>query len=281
MAFKILATIIFAFSLPATADQPWEAVGKTADEKPPEIQDVGITENLGGQLTLGTEFTDENGQKVTLQKYFHKNRPVLLSLVYFECPMLCNLHLNGVTEVLKKTEWNLGKEFDMVVISIDPKETPELAAKKKAAYVKSLGREGAENGWHFLTGTQESITAVASTVGFKYKWDSPTKQWAHTAAMYVLTPTGMISRYLFGIHFTEKDLKLALLEASNGKIGNVIDHLMLYCFQYDPDRRTYAFYAFNIMKFGGGLCGLILAMFLLPHWFRMRRETKLAKGAAT
>lgn len=276
--FIIIALFIRA---PAFADQPWQQVGKTADQKPAEIEGVGITENLGGQVDLSTEFTDETGQKVPLQKFFDGKRPVVMSLVYYECPMLCNLHLNGVTEVFKKADWKLGQEFDMVVISIDPKETPELAAQKKSAYIKSLGQPEAAKGWHFLTGTQDSINAISGAVGFKYKWDVPTKQWSHTSAMYVLTPTGVISRYLFGIQFPEKDLKLALLESAKGKIGNIIDHLMLYCFQYDPDRQTYAFYAFNIMKFGGGLCALVLGLFLTPYWLRMRRETKLAKGEAT
>lgn len=271
---KILLTLIFLFSTNvfAQSKEPWRKSEPVSDEKPKTIENVGIDEKLGDKIDLGLSFKDETGKQVFLKDYFDGKRPVILSLVYFECPMLCNLHLNGVTEVFKKSQWKLGKEFDMVVVSIDPKETPELAAKKKANYLKEYDHEGAENGWHFLTADQKTITALAGQVGFKYKWDEETKQWAHVSAMYVLTPEGRLSRYLYGIHFTPKDLKLSLLEASNNKIGTVIDHLMLFCFQYDPNRRTYAFVAFKIMKYGGALFALLLAAILVPQWIKFRRE---------
>lgn len=233
---------------------------------------IGIVEHLGESVDLSLEFNDETGESVTLGKYFKQGKPVLMALIYFNCPSLCNFQLNGVTDTLKELEWSTGDQFELVVVSIEPTETPELAAKKKQSYLDLYGREGAGKGWHFLTGKQENITKLAEQVGFKYKWVESRKEYAHTAASYVLTPKGEISRYLYGIGFTPKTLRLSLVEASANKIGTAVDKFLLYCFRYDPEKRGYAFYAFNIMRAGAGLAVVILAAFLVPFWIRQRKQ---------
>lgn len=233
---------------------------------------IGIDEHLGESVDLNLEFNNEKGEAVPLSTYFQSGKPVLLAMIYFNCPSLCNFQLNGVTETLKDLEWTTGEKFEFVVVSIEPKETPEMAIKKKQAYLDLYGREDGAKGWHFLTGKQENITKLAKQVGFKYKWVETRKEYAHTAASYVITPEGKISRYLYGIAFTPKTLRLSLVEASEGKIGTAMDKFLLYCFRYDPEKRGYAFYAFNIMRAGAGLAVVILAAFLVPYWIRQRKQ---------
>lgn len=269
--FSVL--LIFCFTFPVMSNnRPWRPNGLAASDVPPELATVGITEHLGKKLDLNLKFKNDKGEDVTLGKYINGNKPIMLSLVYYSCPHLCNFHLNGVTEGLKSVKWTLGQEFEMLVLSIDPKETPSLAEAKKKNYLKVYNRTGAEQGWHFLTGSQEQISALAETVGFKYRWDKETKQWAHSSAVILLTPEGVISRYLYGIEFDQKNLTIGLLEAAQGKLGDVIDRLILYCFQYDPERKTYAFYAYNIMRASMGLMALAMAFFLIPFWMKQRRE---------
>ncbi len=264
---------VFYFSLPVMGNsRPWRPGGLAASDVPPELATIGITEHLGERLDLSLEFKNEKDEKVTLGKYINGKKPTMLSLVYYSCPHLCNFHLNGVTKGLQSVKWSLGQEFEMLVVSIDPKEDSSLAAAKKKNYLKLYNRKGAERGWHFLTGSQEQISALAKMVGFKYRWDKETKQWAHSSAVVLLTPEGVISRYLYGIEFDQKNLTIGLLEAAKGKLGDVIDRLILYCFQYDPERKTYAFYAYNIMRAGMGLMALAMAFFLIPFWIRQRRE---------
>lgn len=245
--------------------------GKVSTEVPAELENVGITEHLGRKINLGLEFTDDQGQKVTLAKYFDGRRPVLLSLVYYGCPNLCSFHLNGVTKTLKKMDWSLGHEFDMVVVSIDPQENAELAGKKKLAYLDSYGRQESAKGWHFLTGSEDSIRKLAAQVGFAYKWDEKSEQWVHSAAAYVMSPTGTISRYLYGIDFSDKTLRLSLVEAADNKIGTLMDRVLLYCLHYDPAGRTYSFYLFGIMRVAAALTVVILAVVLARFWWRQRR----------
>ncbi len=274
----VLSVLVLVQGGVTHADQgntPWRPTAKPAGEVPAALEDVGITEHLGETIDLTLPFKNEAGESVQLGKYFSGKKPVLLSLVYYGCPGLCNFHLNGVTETLKGLDWSLGKEFDMVVISIDPSEGPEMAKGKKESHVTELGRPHAAEGWHFLTGTQESITKIASQVGFKYHWDKLSKQWAHTSAMYVISPQGKLSRYLYGIQFEPKTVRLSLVEASEGKTGTVMDHLILYCFQYDPNKKTYAFYAYNIVRAGGGALGLLIIALLVPTWLRERRKSKV------
>ncbi|MEE6249281.1 MAG: SCO family protein [Bdellovibrionota bacterium] len=238
-----------------------------------ELRDgVGIDEKLGDKIDLNLKFKNEQGEEISLGSYFQSGKPVMLALVYFNCPSLCNFQLNGIVETLKKLEWTTGNEFEFVIASIEPTETPDLAKSKKESYMTVYDRKEGAKGWHFLTGSQESITALADQVGFRYKWVESRNEYAHTAATYVLTPEGKISRYLYGIGFTPKTLRLSLVEASNNKIGNAVDRFLLYCFRYDPEKRGYAFYAFNIMRAGAAVSVVALLAFLVPFWIRQRKQ---------
>lgn len=209
-----------------------EKVGVPSSFKPQALQETGISEHLGALIDGSIGFVDESGKEITLSHYFSGTKPILLSLVYYSCPNLCNLHLNGVTNSIKRLDLSLGKDFEMLVVSIDPKEKSDLASSKRTAYLKDYGREGTENSWHFLTGKEESIKRLTSTVGFNYKWDEKTSQWIHASSLIVLTPSGVVSKYLHGIDFPEVLLKLSLIEASEGKIGTLVDRLALVCMNY-------------------------------------------------
>jgi protein SCO1 len=251
-----------------------------ASDQAKELQGVGIDEKIGTYIDLNLNFKDENGETVTLGKYITGGHtPVIISPVYYSCPALCNFHLNGLTDALKLVDWSVGDKFKVVAISFDAKETPDLAKKKKDSYMKTYNRPGTEGGWSFLTGDEANIKALTSAAGFKFKWNEEAKEWAHASAAIVVTPDGKISRYLPGIMFDPKDVKLAINEASNGKIGTFVDQLVLYCFQYNPHQSKYTLYAFNIMKLGGALMVLVLALWLLPIWIRSRRAgAKVARS---
>lgn len=250
------------------------------NETPQQLQEVGISEHLGDQLNLDLVFTNESGEKTPLRDFFRDNKPVLLTLAYYNCPSLCNFHLNGLNDAFKKLNAPLGREFNVVTVSIEPSETSDLAAKKKASYIKDYGRPEGADGWHFLVGDDDQIRELARQVGFKYRWDEEQKQWAHAAAAFVLTPEGRISRYLYGIEFSPQTMRLSLVEASNGKIGTLVDKLILFCFHFDPKASKYTLYAFNVMRAGGILTALLLAVFMVPFWFRNRREEKRVQGEA-
>jgi len=251
-----------------------------AGEKVKELEGVGIEEKTGTYIDLNLTFKDENGETVTLGKYINGNHiPVIISPVYYSCPGLCNFHLNGLTDGLKLMDWSVGDKFKVVAVSFDSKETPDLALKKKASYMKVYDRPGTEGGWSFLTGDEANIKALTAALGFKFKWNEEAKEWAHASAAIVVTPDGKISRYLPGIMFDPKDVKLAVNEASNGKVGTFVDSLVLYCFQYNPHQSKYTLYAFNVMKLGGALMILVLALWLLPIWARSRRaQAKVARS---
>lgn len=251
---------------------------EVADVKPAELKDVGIDEKLGTQLDLNLKFKNEKGELVALSSFYNGQQPVILSLVYYSCPGLCNFHLNGLTDGLKGLDWNVGDKFQVLAISFDPKEDSALATTKKESYMKVYGRPGTESGWHFLTGDAETIQKLTSAVGFKYKWVESENEWSHASAAVVTTPKGTISRYLPGIFFESKDIKLALNEASKGKIGTFIDSLILYCFQYNPHQSKYTLYAFNVMKLGGALMILFLGIWLIPIWRRNLRRKEMVRG---
>lgn len=239
---------------------------------PKKLADAGITEHLGGAVSVGSlAFKDETGKQVFLKDYFKPGKPVLLNLGYYGCPMLCGMVLNGLVDSLKKLEWTAGKEFELVTLSIDPAEGPELAAKKKTNYLQSYGRPVAAPGWHFLTGTEDQIKKLTQEVGFGYRYDAEEKQFAHSAALIVLTPEGKVSRYLYGIEYPEKDLKLALVEASDGKVGTVVDRLLLFCFQYDPKQKKYSMIVTRVMQTGGAGTLVIFGAYLALFWRRERR----------
>lgn len=271
---KALSTAaILSFSLSAKA-YDGKSAALPSGEKPAVIQDVGIDEKLGAQIDLNLKFKDENGEEVTLGKYFDGKHPVIISPVYYSCPGLCNFHLNGLTAGLKGVDWNPGEKFQVVAVSFDPKEEPSVAGPKKLNYLKEYARPGTENGWHFLTGNEENIKKLTSTAGFKYKWNAEAGEWAHASAAIITTPSGVISRYLPGIVFDSKDIKLALNEATSGKIGTFVESLVLYCFKYDPHTSKYAIYAFNLLKLGGAITVLLMMLWLLPVWFRSRKTQK-------
>jgi protein SCO1/2 len=240
---------------------------------PSELKEIGVTEHLGNSVSI-SEFTfrDEDGKSVHLSDYFHKKRPVILTLVYYQCPNLCNFQLNGLVHSLRNLDWTAGDQFEIVSVSIHPKEGPELATGKKAAYLKAYERPKAAAGWHFLTGDESQSKKLASELGFGYRYDEQEKQYAHSAAIFVLTPEGKISRYLYGIEFPNKDLRLALLEASNGMIGTVVDRLLLFCYRYDPQTRKYSVYLTKLMQAGCGSTVVIFGGYLAIFWRRQRRK---------
>lgn len=234
------------------------------------VAGVGLTENLGGQVNLHTSgIKDETGKSVHLGDYFKRGQPVILVLAYFQCPNLCMLLLNGVVDSLKQLDWTAGKEYEFVVLSIDPKETPEIASKKKAALLQSYGRPEAAKGWHFLTAEESSIQSVAKQIGFSYVYNEVTKQYAHTAALYVLTPKGVISRYLYGLSFDVKNLRFSLIDASNGKVGSMVEKVMLFCFHFNPDENSYTFKVWKLVQVILAIQALVLFGFL---WFLWKRE---------
>ena len=246
---------------------------------PSELVGVDVIEHIGQKIDLDLQFTAESGYQVPLRQYFSKGKPVLLNFVYYRCPMLCNLVLNGQTAALRELAWTAGKEFEIVTISIDPEEQFNLARAKKKFYLETYERD-AGDGWHFLTDYQGNTKRLADQVGFSYRWDERTQQWAHTAAIMTLTPDGRISRYLYGVRFAERDLRLGLTEASEGKLGSMGDKLLLFCFHYDPAAKGYVPFARNIMKIAGGLMILVMGL-VLRFLFRRERSNSLPSGVAT
>ncbi len=269
-ALLVLAAVM------ATA-APLSAQWTRQKEDPPPaqmVQRVGIDQHLGAQVPLDLRFRDEDGRDVRLGDYFGK-RPVVLALVYYECPMLCNQVLNGLTQTMRVMSLNAGRDFDVVVVSFDPNEGPSLAHAKKIAYVSKYGRQDAAAGWHFLTGTRRSSAALAKSVGFRYEWDAQSNQWAHGAGIMVLTPAGIISKYFYGIEYGVRDVRLGLVEASNNKIGTVADQVKLLCFRYDPMTGKYGMVILNLIRLGGGLTLAALGTFIAVM---LRRERRNAHG---
>ena len=240
---------------------------------PPALREVAFEQKLSQQLPLDIALRDEAGHAVKLSDYFGK-RPVVLTLVYYECPMLCTLTLNGLASALSVLSFDVGREFDVVTVSFEPKETPELAAAKKATYLKRYKRKGAEAGWHFLVGDKPELDRLTKAVGFRYAWDESTKQWAHPSGVVTLTPEGRISHYLFGIEYAPKDLRLSLVEAAQGNIGTAVDQVLLYCYQYDPATGKYGAAVMRLLRAMSVLTVIALASFILTMW---RRE-RLAHG---
>ncbi len=245
---------------------------------PPQLEGIGIEERLGRQIDLDLQFTDERGYPVPLRSFFHKDKPVLLNLVYYACPMLCNLVLNGQTQVLREIPWTPGEEFEIVTVSIDPSESFDLAVRKKQMYLESYGKRAP--GWHFLTDYKGNVKKLAGQVGFQYRWDERSQQFAHAAAITFLTPEGKVSRYLYGIRFKARDVRLALTEASESKLGITIDKVLLFCFHYDPAARSYVLFARNVMRGGGILTILIFGAILFGLW-RGERNRRVTDNLVT
>ncbi len=229
-----------------------------ANIRPPYLENVGIEQHLNAQVPSDLSFVDDTGRPVKLGDYFGK-KPLILNLVYYNCPMLCGEALAGLSASMKMIKFDVGNQFDVVTVSFNPKETPQIAAEKKADYLKRYGRPNAAAGWHFLTGQPESINALTKAVGFQYQYDATKDQYAHATAIMVLTPEGRISRYFYGVDFPPKDLRLGLVEASQNKIGNAVDQVLLYCYHYDPTAGKYGAVVSNMLKLGGGLTILFIA----------------------
>lgn len=241
-----------------------------ASVQPEILRSVGIDQKLNEQLPLEANFRDENGQTVALQKFFGE-KPVVIALVYYECPMLCTQVLNGLTEALRPLSFNVGDQFEVVTVSFDHRETPELATAKKKVYLEKYNRSGAENGWHFLTGDSLAIQQLTEAIGFRYKYDSFTKQYAHASAIVVATPQGKLARYFFGIEYPTRDLRFALIEAAENRIGSVVDQVLMYCFHYDPTTGKYSLAVLNVLRVAGVATVLALGTFMLVM---LRRERK-------
>ena len=241
-------------------------------QKNPALEDLEVTEHLGEQVPRDLLFVDERGEQVTLGSYLDGDKPVLLSMVYHDCPMLCNITTDELVGTLAEMSWHPGGEFEVLSVSFSHAEGPELAARQKAKYIKELGRPEAAEGWHFLTGSEASIRRLAESIGFVFRWDERTEQYAHPAMFTFLSPDGTITRYIYGLEIEPRTMRTALVEASEGTIGNVLDQAILYCFQYDPDANSYVAQAFQIMKLGGLLTMLILGSVLVFFWRRERRS---------
>jgi protein SCO1/2 len=240
------------------------------------FSEVGIEQRLGEQVDLGLTFTDEKGEKVPLSKYFGE-KPVILSLVYYKCAMLCPQVLEGMTATFRTiNNMTIGREFDVVSVSFNHRETPEDAVKRKEKYIRDYARDGAAENWHFLTADSASVAKLADEVGFTYLYDEKTGQYAHASGIMILTPGGKISRYLYGIEYQADDLRFSLIDASNGKIGSAVDKLLLLCYHYDPATGKYGLFVTNLLRGGGILAVLILGGYMLVNFVRDRRRTAAA-----
>lgn len=258
--------------------------GNTSSGLPTALRDVRIDQKLNTQLPLDLVFRDENGQEVKLGKYFGQ-KPVVLALVYYDCPMLCTQILNGMVTSFRVLPFQIGKEFDVVTVSFDPRETAALAASKKQVYIDYLPEkmhEGAKNGWHFLTGDAANVESIADAIGFRYHYDEKTKQFAHASAIMVATPEGKLSHYFYGVNYSARDLRFGLMEASQNKIGSITEQLSLYCYMYDPTTGKYGAAVMRVVRIAGviTLIGIIAMIFLLKS-HNPRQGANTTKGAVS
>ena len=253
--FSLIIFLVSSFAFPQTLKTDF-----------PAEQQIDVIENLGGFIPLDTEFYNESGNLVKLSSFFESDIPTVLTLNYFECPMLCTLVLNGLAESLKNLTLNPGEDFQVITIDINPNEKTLFANQKKKNYINRFGLANIKNDWHFLTGDQNNIKKVADSIGYIYYYDAQRDEYMHPAAITLLGSEGKISRYLYGIEYPTKDLKLGLLEASEGKIGTTLDKIILYCYHYDPYKNTYTIFATNIMRLGGIFTIIFLGIMLVSYW---------------
>ena len=245
-----------------------------------EFEGVSIESKLGNTVPLDVTFQNEQGETVALRDYFDGNRPVLLNLAYHDCPMLCGLMVTGLANTLKKMKWVPGEDFEVLTVSFNHREGPDLARKMKKHYLKVLGKPEAAGGWHFLTGSEIAIKRLTSAVGFNFRYVEDKDQYAHPTAAIFLSGTGTVTRYIHGMEFKPGDARKALVEASNGNVGSPVDQVLMYCFQFDPDENTYTADAFNLMRIGGVLTMILLGVMLYVFWRRegqnLERTTTVA-----
>ncbi len=258
----LVLLLLFGSAMPSQAQR--KPIGA-----PPVLRSVGYDQRLGVRIPLNLLFRDEAGSEVRLRQYFGQ-RPVVLALVYYECPNLCNLVLNGLLRAFRMLSFDIGKQYEVVTVSIDPRETPALAARKKQSYLEGYRRESAGRGWHFLTGQEPSIAALAQSVGFRYTYDAAHGQYAHAAGIVVLTPEGRVARYQFGVEYSPRDLRLSLIEASNDRIGTLVDDALLYCFSYDPATGRYGAVVMRLIRAGAVITVLLLGGMVCLFLWRER-----------
>jgi protein SCO1/2 len=276
---RVVWLVVLSASLGSIAAAQGMNAGPRGTTQPPPsiLKYVGIEQHLDAQLPLDLKFRDEMGREVKLGDYFGK-RPVVLSMVYYECPMLCGEVLNGEASVFTTLKFDIGKEYEVVTVSFDPTEGPDLARGKKRVYVDRYGRAGGEQGWHFLTGSPESVKALTNAVGFNYAWDEQTKQFAHAAAIMVVKPDGKIAQYFYGVEYSPKDLRFGIVQASQGKVGNVVDQVLLYCYHYDPRTGKYGAIVSRVLKIAGALTVLILGGFLIIMFRLEPQQDRSGRG---
>lgn len=269
--FTLLANMLLAVFLTSQT-----AFAQLNREQPDALQNLGVEEHLGDYIPLDARFATSAGDSVQLGDLLEEGKPILLNPLYYECPMLCGLVLDGTINVIEDLQWKPGKDFIVISISIDPEEDAELAAKSKQNYLSQMDST-TRNGWYFLTGNKSQIDKVVEAVGFRYKEIEGTGEYAHSAAIMLLSPDGKITRYLYGVSYDEFNVRSALYEAADGKIGNTIDKVVMYCYQYDPDSGSYVPVALNIMKLGGLATLIILGIFLGSLWLREKRKKQTSK----
>jgi protein SCO1/2 len=266
---------LLALSIAASAQTIPDNVGKASSGLPAQLLNVGFEPPLNAQLPLDVSFRDESGRDVQLREYFGR-KPVVLALVYYGCPMLCNQVEMGVVGSLKMLSFNPGRDYEVVFVSFDTRETPDMAAKKKAAALSRFNRPETAAGWHFLTGKEEAVHAVAGAANFRYSFDEKHNLFAHASGIMLLTPDGRISRYFYGVEYPSRDVRLGLVDASAGKIGTPIDHLLLYCFQYNPETARYSATVLKIVRLGG-----VLTIFTIVAGILIFRRRDIRSASAT
>jgi len=278
----VLVLIVELLVVSAAAQMNNGVMSPPANTRPPRLENVGIEQHLDAQVPPGLTFRDDTGATVKLGDYFGR-KPLILNLVYYNCTMLCGEALAGLASAMRLVKFDVGNQFDVITVSFDPRETPEMAATKKKDYVGRYGRPHAAAGWHFLTGQPDSINALTKAVGFQYQYDAKTNQYAHATAIMVLTPQGRISRYFYGVDFPPKDLRMGLVEASQGKIGNAVDAVLLYCYHYNPETGKYGAIVANILRLAAAATILLLGGLIFVLWRLDRSATQkaLSRKAAT
>jgi len=281
-AAAIAAAAVLLIVAPATAQMTGAPTagyrsdpGMPSTTMPTALREIGFDQNIDQKLPLDATFRDETGKTVTLGSYYGQ-RPVLLAFIYYECPMLCTQVLNAMTATISMMSLDAGKDFELVLVGIDPRETPAQAAAKKTEYLHRYKRPGAEAGWHFLTGDEPEIKRLAKAAGFRYAWDEQTQQYAHPTGLIVTTPDGRLARYLFGIEYGPRDLNLSLVEASQGKVGSFADQLLLFCYHYDPMTGRYGIYVMRTLRVAGVATVLLIGTFIVV----MVRREKSQQNAA-
>lgn len=273
---KIRTPLVIALIVCATVSAWAQAAPKAelgqspANTTPSILENVGIDQHLNQKIPLDLNFVDENGQPVQLRQYFGE-KPVIITMVYYTCPMLCSQVLSGLTGTLVSLSgFDVGREFNVITVSFDPRDTPQAAMDNKGRYLKRYRRTGSEEGWHFLTGKQEQIQALAQALGFRYVWDEQNQQFAHASGIMLLTPDGRIAQYYYGIEYAPRDLRLGIVEASKGRVGTIVDQLLLYCYHYDPTQGKYGVVIFNVLRISALATIVVLGGFLLVMF---RRES--------